>query len=913
MKQIFISYSHKDKLIREQVENHLSFYKKHFGSINAWSDKELKCGDEVNPEIFKAINDANAAILLISNDFLISDFIFIEELPRLFQKRKEEGIPIFSFIIKSCNWNEITSISKLLVRPYDGKSLSQFRGDKKEKILADFAKEVNNILTDETKATFDVETKSVTQQTQSSDNHIIIELSNLFKKFEGLNFIPPNSLSNLSPFHNDEDLVFHYENFHLYSLNNKLYDFFKGIEVNGNEINISVELEQELKKQAIANYRDTISYIIERLNKNLVFNIVIYKDIETARKNPSSSYYRYDLRHPFSHLDDEIENCKIQRELHTKNCNCIQCLTHDFKFFDSYNYIESEFGHNENYNLELGYIAYKLASNNYKDAYLIYKHLRESNFKKNPIVFFIASLNLKYLYNYLRYNYSNKDLPNILKYIRDIDLDQTIFELKDNVDADVHRIIIEIKEEKLLSKIRYKVDEVYENVLNIRDIYKNGGSSSGANYALELHVQLGQLFAYYEWNYIIGNDFGNVKNIIEKILEGLLILHSIQNYSGRFEKFNSFHLLNALLFVSPKRIRKLIQRNNISELNVSKEALQEIINVFKNYLQNTYTKTVFNSLIVREEYFHNLKSFDIKNQMVEYFGSFLSLLCYIKLSKTYLTDTLIESLINFLRYNSSNLLYGTHDELSRFITIHHKLFTTEQLEQIIELWISKEYLKNSGLPKTIANLKKQKTTVLLNRELVELIYLKIANKKSDYHQLVHIFRLADNTMQKKISNFFKQCVEEDDIDSMLFCDLYLYKIIPPKNKKFLLKYTKKSLGKVVNETGIDVFGHPYSNYSFLNYMSMIYMHNIDRRYILSSLQDDIKFSPYCEWLMKFDFQEYNYANFNPEWLLLNSNYSTYMDRFKSETRIGEALEQYLSKTYNDDLGKIYLKYFFNQK
>ena len=94
----------------------------------------------------------------------------------------------------------------------------------------------------------------------------------------------------------------------------------------------------------------------------------------------------------------------------------------------------------------------------------------------------------------------------------------------------------------------------------------------------------------------------------------------------------------------------------------------------------------------------------------------------------------------------------------------------------------------------------------------------------------------------------------------------------------------------------------------MNFIRLLYYLNIDRDKILVSIPTKVKFSPYCEWLLKFDFKDYDYSNFNPSWLLLN-NYSTFLDKFKQESRIKRALEEKLRNDYCSDLGNIYLKYF----
>lgn len=99
---IFISYSHADKKWRELLEKHLKVLKRFFGSIEYWSDTKLKGGDRWREEIEIAIKKANVAILLVSTDFLASDFIASNELPSLLRKAAEEGTRILPLIVSPC-------------------------------------------------------------------------------------------------------------------------------------------------------------------------------------------------------------------------------------------------------------------------------------------------------------------------------------------------------------------------------------------------------------------------------------------------------------------------------------------------------------------------------------------------------------------------------------------------------------------------------------------------------------------------------------------------------------------------------------------------------------------------------------------------------------------------------------------
>jgi hypothetical protein len=98
-KPLFISYSHNDEEWLLELKKWLKPLEKE-NLIKIWDDKEIKAGDEWHNEIKSALDSAKAAVLLVSQDFLNSDFINNEELPLLLDAAKEKGVKIFWIAIK---------------------------------------------------------------------------------------------------------------------------------------------------------------------------------------------------------------------------------------------------------------------------------------------------------------------------------------------------------------------------------------------------------------------------------------------------------------------------------------------------------------------------------------------------------------------------------------------------------------------------------------------------------------------------------------------------------------------------------------------------------------------------------------------------------------------------------------------
>jgi internalin A len=91
--QVFISYSHRDTKWRDQLELQLKPYLRD-ASIISWSDKQIPAGSEWFAEINTALTSTKVAVLLVSPDFIASDFIHEHELGPLLKEADQGGVKI---------------------------------------------------------------------------------------------------------------------------------------------------------------------------------------------------------------------------------------------------------------------------------------------------------------------------------------------------------------------------------------------------------------------------------------------------------------------------------------------------------------------------------------------------------------------------------------------------------------------------------------------------------------------------------------------------------------------------------------------------------------------------------------------------------------------------------------------------
>ncbi len=109
-KELFISYSHNDRAFLEQFWIHLSSLADY--GLEHWDDSKIKPGDIWLEEIERALERAQVALLLVSQDFLASTFIQRKELPALFDAAKKDGLKILWLPIRPCSWKRHRQIEQ---------------------------------------------------------------------------------------------------------------------------------------------------------------------------------------------------------------------------------------------------------------------------------------------------------------------------------------------------------------------------------------------------------------------------------------------------------------------------------------------------------------------------------------------------------------------------------------------------------------------------------------------------------------------------------------------------------------------------------------------------------------------------------------------------------------------------------
>lgn len=102
--KLFISYAHKDDVLREELEIHLKLLQRQ-KVIDIWNDRKIGVGAEWRGAIDDNLEAADIILLLVSADFLASDYCFDVEIERAMQKHQEKSAVVIPVSLRPCDSN----------------------------------------------------------------------------------------------------------------------------------------------------------------------------------------------------------------------------------------------------------------------------------------------------------------------------------------------------------------------------------------------------------------------------------------------------------------------------------------------------------------------------------------------------------------------------------------------------------------------------------------------------------------------------------------------------------------------------------------------------------------------------------------------------------------------------------------
>lgn len=122
---VFFSYSHRDEALRDELAKHLKLLERQ-GVITSWHDREITAGEEWKNQIDQYLESSQIILLLISVDFLSSDYCYDLEMKRAMERHEAGEATVIPIILRPVSW-KTAPFAKLQVLPKDGLAITKWQ------------------------------------------------------------------------------------------------------------------------------------------------------------------------------------------------------------------------------------------------------------------------------------------------------------------------------------------------------------------------------------------------------------------------------------------------------------------------------------------------------------------------------------------------------------------------------------------------------------------------------------------------------------------------------------------------------------------------------------------------------------------------------------------------------------------
>jgi DNA repair exonuclease SbcCD ATPase subunit len=122
--KLFYSYAHEDEALRERLEVHLKLLKRQ-GILQDWHDRDISAGSEWAKQISAHLESADLILLLISPDFIASNYCWDIELKRAMERHEAGEARVILIILRETDWTG-APFGKLQALPKDAKPVKSW-------------------------------------------------------------------------------------------------------------------------------------------------------------------------------------------------------------------------------------------------------------------------------------------------------------------------------------------------------------------------------------------------------------------------------------------------------------------------------------------------------------------------------------------------------------------------------------------------------------------------------------------------------------------------------------------------------------------------------------------------------------------------------------------------------------------
>jgi hypothetical protein len=176
---IFFAYSRVDSSYRERLDKHLSGLKRK-EYINTWYDGKIEPGKEWEKEIDNQLSRADIILLLVSADFIASDYCYEHEMRKAISRHEKGDAVIVPVLLHPCDWHD-TPFAKIQALPQNGKPISDTYWHSAETAFSEIALRIKEVV-ERLLEVKSKQIKSVNEVLHEKDSELRITLSQLEEK-----------------------------------------------------------------------------------------------------------------------------------------------------------------------------------------------------------------------------------------------------------------------------------------------------------------------------------------------------------------------------------------------------------------------------------------------------------------------------------------------------------------------------------------------------------------------------------------------------------------------------------------------------------------------------------------------------------------------------------------------------------
>lgn len=686
---------------------------------------------------------------------------------------------------------------------------------------------------------------------------IIDKLIYIIDSFECIKVIPQNILSEIL-YHVFGDTYL--SEMYITTQNENLYNTIRNIKVNRRTKKYSLE------GYATENHEENLEKVISFFRVNAIHHIFF----KGKRLEDGNRFCIHDL-------------------FTSRICKCERCTLERFDFKNTEKLLLKT---NENYshyeNLRKAYAAF-LFGDVEKAAQIFLDIYVNINKTKHPITFLTAKLNLIELKQLGESSYYfDEDLNKKLENVDEKTDDNFVLENAQHF-LDIYKTL---KDFRFVYRNIVKVDNLLFDLQKTLQRDRNGGwtSQHGRN---EFESSFMRISNFFEYNFILLNQYQEYEILCRKILEGHIILHSLKNPD--YDKFKlNFNILKMWIsFVKYEDAEFLLRNYNVANLNIHNvdfvfERLDEMLQKLTNSADIVYRK---------KENFRLIQ----------------------KISNTLQNILLIISKIDF-QVVQLNHLFGKVLSFSANNKIH-RLFLSSEIMKII--YAKGEFISKENLLKLI-KISITKEMRLPDSSLVSKHYFEKATQQEimEYIKLVSQSENIGEFDFKKNEKYYQYWYGFDFLDDIFKNDVAT-KVLEELNKKFkpelyttavvldTIDYDEELFAKFLQtipnmseHEDRDLFGSE-NNHRLGQAINIAYKFNLPfdklRKYVSYSVSTK---QEYYTWLMNLD--TFDYSKFNPYWLI-GHNLKYYVEAFKKCEPLISHLKKSLENNYDSEVGRFYFE------